>query len=1006
MVPIWRYAFRNTRFYKKISLLMVHKLTCLALMFFALLMGSSAHATITLQANGATSATTFSGNNVSAHVADSNDTSSSFYVGRNDPTIPAGTNDGLAQYAVCAAREGLGTVFPYAPTTVRLNGIENQANPLAGQQIALLGLFSGAYGTRTPFAVPHDTPQNLYWNVSAPLAYPFDVFSITNIADANGAVTAGVVAATGASIVEVTSTSQMRGSFIFAAVAPNAAAFGIAGSGIAMIGQNGNSLGQAAAVMNDSVIKSVPLDGAQPYVQIGPDAARITQTPDVYFDPVTQRVYTAFKGTVLEAGAGDGVRGIVMGYYNPVTVGTNLLNKFVLTDFAPAAAYAGSGITAVGGLVAGAGAGNSGTYLKFCGMYTSTGLTYGIIVGSNDAAYATTVSAVPLVNKSVDPNNTTWPTDPTQGAMASKIVNATNLKTFFSSQFPLYYPYTGRGFQVPATAPADMPLFTDAAVAVGGGVTPGVINDIQVNKDTVFVAVSAGAADAAGVFASQALFDGNAAIKGWTPWQRVATPTQAGTTIYGIGYQPQVGKLFTMEGGTANTIDTILSTTWNTADNDGLLGGTTTNAQVGFVELVDTQFSEGQGGIQAAFDFPKNTLGFTPAAPNRLSVMIFTGYKQVVIAQTGSDTPGGIFTPTVGDFSTSMEISTNGAVTAPGTGALILSVTGGDLDKIGAITSAAVVRDVVIANVGYFVVGGVGGLAVLKPGWPMGGIGLEKNFINLPTSAFTLMGSYKNVRKLWSDDVNFYVLTNETFDRIPVTQLAGTTLTPVTLATPAMLPQNYGQFSDVVVSAKVALLATSQGLFTTGAGADVSVATTPAAMAWTPVTLPESQVAVTRLQPLSLNGLPEGFSKNDLLGNPVGGTVYALAGSVNYDLASLYRIAVATTQATAVTTTTVQVIPDYFVQGTTSAFAALGAYRNYAPTFGALVTASESSPDGFPPIFEALPPFLRTGVFIMPKRNVQIQAGISTAITIGNLLRNSGVGSLILPTNTGMRVLE
>jgi hypothetical protein len=1004
MVPRGQEVLKNTRFYKKISRLMAHKLPRLALMFFALVMSSCTHATITLQANGTTKATTFAGNNVFAHVADSNDTSSWLYVGRNDPTILAGSNDGLAQYAVSAAREGVGIILPYAPSIVRLNGVESQPNPLAGQQIALLGLFSGAYGTKTPFAITHDNPQNLYWNVSSPGLNPFDIFSITNIADANGAITLGVVAATGAGIFEVTSTTQIRGNFIFAAVRPHVGVFGTPGSGIAMIGQNGNLLGQVSAVVGDGVVKAVPIDGAQSYVQIVDPANILPTTPDVYFDPITQRIYTAFT-VITAAGAGDGARGIVVGYYNPITVGNDVFSKFTLTDFAPSAAYAGLGVTAVGGLVSAGGA-VTGSYLKFCSMYTSTGLTYGIMVGSNGATVANqTVSAVPLVNKSVDPTNTTWPTDPTQGTMASKILNVgTNLKTFFSSEFPLYNPYVGRGFQVPATTPADMPLFTDAAVAVGGGATPGFINDIQVNKDTVFVAVNGGTSESPGVFASQALFDGNAAIKGWTPWQRVATPTTRGNTMYGIGYQPQVGKLFTMEGGTTNTIDTILSTTWNTADNDGLLGGTTTNAQVGFVELIDTQFSEGQGGIQAAFDFPRNTLGFAETAPNRLSAMIFTGYQQVVIAQTGSDVAGA-FTPTVGNFSTNMQISTNGAVTAPGAGALILSITGGALNSIGAITSAAVVRDLTVSNAGYFVVGGVGGLAVLKPGWPMGAGGLQKNFANLPASAFTLMGSYKNIRKILSDDTNFYVLTNDTFDRIPALQLAGTTLTPVTLATPAILPKEYGQFSDVVVSQKIALLATSQGLFRTGDGANVAIATTTTAMAWTVVPLPESQTAVTRLQPLSTNGLPEGFSKN-FAGTPVGGTVYALAGSVNYDLASLYRISVSATEALAVTSTTVQVIPDYFVQATTSAFAALGAYRNYTPTFGALITASESSPDGFSPIFEALPPFLRTGMFIMPKRNVQIQAGISTAITIGNLLRNSGIGSLILPTNTGMKVLE
>jgi hypothetical protein len=967
------------------------------LMFFALLMGSSAHATITLQANGATTATTFFGNNVSAHKAESNDTTSYLYVGRNDATIPLGTNDTVAQYAVAVAREGTEKVFPYAPVTVRLNGVEKQPSPIAGQKISLLDVYSGSYGNRTPVVVTNDNPQNMYWSISSPGADPFDVFSVTNILDAAGAITAGVVSMTSALIREFTNELQISGNFIFAMVRPAGAVFGLAGSGIALIGQNATSLGQAAAVMNDPAVKSVPLDGTQSYVKIVNNATVLPTTPDIYFDPITQRVYGAF--TSLTGGiVGDGARSIVLGYFNPVTVNaTTVTPKMVLTDFAPAAAYAGLGATAVGGAV-NAGVAVTGSYLKFRPMYTSTGLTYGIIVGSNGATAANrTVSAVPLVNKSVDLTNTTWPTDPTQGAMASKLVNAgTNLKTFFNARFPLYYPYTGRGFQVPATTPADMPLFTEPAVAVGGGVTPGVINDIQVNKDTVFVAVNRGTNDAAGVFASQALFDGDAAIKGWTPWQRVATPTTTGNTIYGIGYQPQVGKMFTMEGATSSAIDTILTTTWNTGDKDGLLGGTTTNAAVGFVELIDNQFSEGQGGIQAAFDFPINTVGFVA----ELSLMIFTGYKQVVIAQTGENN-GGVYTPTVGDFSTNMEISTNGTVTTPAAGALIISVSGGDLNTIGAITSATIVND---GAAGYMVVGGVGGIAILRPGWPIAG--LQKNFANLPASAFTLVGSYKNVRKLLSDGTNLYVLTNQTFDRIPGAQLAAGPFTPVTLATPdSMSLQKYGQFSDVVVSQKIALLATSQGLFRTGNGGDVSTATTPLAMGWTLVSLPESQLAVTRLQPLSPTGLPEGFSRN-FAGAPVGGTVYALAGSVNEDLASLYRISVAATQTTAVTSTTVQVIPDYFVQATTSAFAALGAYRNYAPTFGALVTASESSIDGSSPLFEALPSFLRTGVYIMPLRNIQIQAGISTAITIGNLLRNSGCGSLILPTNEGLKVLE
>jgi len=455
-----------------------------------------------------------------------------------------------------------------------------------------------------------------------------------------------------------------------------------------------------------------------------------------------------------------------------------------------------------------------------------------------------------------------------------------------------------------------------------------------------------------------------------------------------------------MEGPTQSTVDTVLTTTWNLPRADGLLGGTVTAPQNGFAALVDEQFCQGNGGIQGIFDFPAATPEFSQVLGNRCSYMIFTGYRRVVMVQTSSDVVN-VLTPTVGDFSTNMEISNNGQVTTPAGDARILSVGGGALDTIGAITSAELVTDGAAFN--YLVVAGVGGIAVLQPGWPLAG--LQPNFANLPDSAFTVLGSYKNVRKLVSDGTNLYVLTNQTFDRIPVMQLAGTTITPVTIATPATMGlAAYGQFSDVIISAKVALLATSQGLFTTGVGKDVAVAASAAAMGWTQVTLPESQRAVSRLQALSPTGLQNGFSKNDLNAHPVGGTVYVLAGSVTYDLASVYRLAVQSTEGVAVTNTTVQVIPDYFVQSTASAFAALSAYRNYSTNLGALMTASESSPDGAPSVFEVIYPQLRTG--FVPWRNQNLSGTITGASAIGNLVRNSGMGALIFPTNIGMRVLE
>jgi hypothetical protein len=58
-------------------------------------------------------------------------------------------------------------------------------------------------------------------------------------------------------------------------------------------------------------------------------------------------------------------------------------------------------------------------------------------------------------------------------------------------------------------------------------------------------------------------------------------------------------------------------------------------------------------------------------------------------------------------------------------------------------------------------------------------------------------------------------------------------------------------------------------------------------------------------------------------------------------------------------------------------------------------------------MFQAFPKLLRTGVRFYPRTatTIQLPDAIS-AMTIGNLVQNSGLGSLILPTGNGMQVLE
>ena len=964
---------------------------------FCLFVVSPVYGSLILEGTGVASQTTFNLNNVLSYTADVDAPNALLYVGRNDPTLPVGINDPVAEYAISVAAETFTQVFPYAPYNVDLNGVENQVNPLFGQQISLLGLYQS-----TPFAVTADNPQNMYWTKTRLSVFPAHVQSVENVLDAAGAVTSGIVAAAGAKIFEVTKANQILGSYIFATVKPHGGVFGAIGSGVAAIMTSATTLVQLSPYGNGT-INSLPLDGTQTYVKGNGNGTVNAAAVDMYFDPIVQRLYIVYSATT-GAAVGDSVRGLVIGYVTPMTTmsaqGALTEFAFTLTDFVPAAALVGAGSTHVAG-VENAGAPATITLSKFRSLYTSTGLTYGVVVGTSTGANATrTVLALPLVNKSVDSTNTTWPTDPQQGMLASKIVApGTNLMTYFNPD-TFVHNYTGRGFQKPATTLADVSLQTDVAVAVGGGLTPGVIQAIETYKDTVFVATLTGATEQAGIFASQALFDGNGAIKGWTAWQRVMACATPGASVYGLAYQPNLGKMFSMQGLTQNTVDIIATSTWFSHDKDGLLGGTTTDAAVGFIDQINSQFPTTQGGVQAVFDFPKNTVGFAAAgSTQRLSVMVFTGNQQIVIAQTGQDTAGGVFTPCVGNFATDKQISTNGAVTVPAANTRLISVSGGVLQDLHAITSAIVVSDGVTA---YLVIAGVGGVAVLRPGWPAAG--LQKNFANLPASAFAVVGNYTNVRKLVTDGTNLYVLTNTTFDRIPVAQLAAGAITPTVLATPSVLPGPYGSFSDVVVSGKLALLATSQGLYRVGNGNSIATATQSTQLAWTNVPLAESVVGVTRIQPISPTGLPQDCA-GDGTGNS--GQVYVVSASTSKSLASVYRISLADTRAQAITADTVQVIPDYFVQSTTNAYAALGAYRNYFRTDGALFTDSRSNNVVDPIVFQAFPSLLRTGVEFYPRtaKTISLENSIY-AITVGNLVQNSGLGSLILPTGNGMQVLE
>lgn len=899
-----------------------------------------------------------------------------FYTGRTDATTADATQ---APYAVAGARDDGGTFAPLTPSIITLNGISSSANPLYGNQISLLGLLD-----LTPLVVPADNPTLFYWINSTLEAPTVRMTSAPQVKDAQGAT--GSDGSVTAGIVQIASAKP----YVFAAVKKNGGNFGDVGGGIALMLSTDNTFVQQAAVAGDTGIKATPLDTTSSSIKITSNAASLSNSiVDMWWDDALQRLYITFQATA-GAGASDGVRGVVVAYFQD--------GKLVIAPFAPASAFTGTNY-----IVGGVGSSTVTTIYKFRTMYTSTSLNYGIVLGNaNDPATAqSTIYALPLVNKTASNVYNSYTADPLQGTLASKVTApGTNLKTFYTESKGVNY-YTGRGFQVAATDAADLTARTDQAALVGGGVAPGTVTDLVAYKDTVFVSTGGTVTtQAAGIFYSQALFDEDGAIKAWTPWQRYYTSNDPSYGVFGMGYQVVYGRVFTAEGTSSSAVKTIKSTLFSTGQADGILGGTTSNGSVGLLEQVQTFFQDVPAGVQMVNLFPSNHAGLSQTTNQKLSLMIFSGYQKIVIAQTGSQSAG-LFTPATGDFSAGSRTFTTGAFNvAPAANTQLLLATGGALSTLGSINSSTIIND---GNYGYLVVGGVNGVAVLRnssgQGWAS--TGLQKNFSNIGIDkSFEIIGDYQNVRKVWADGTNLYILTDKKLDRIPAGQLAQQSPLAYTVATlDALGLSDYASFSDVVTSGKIAFLATSNGLYRSANGTNFATVAAATKYLWIPVTLPDSPYSVTRLYPLSTTGL--GYDCAQQTG---GGNLYVLAASVASGLSATYRFNVEDVSSGTVDDATLTLFNDYIIEDVNSGFVQWGQYRNYLMTDGSRVYAQRAAYLGQNPLVENA--FNMTaGTWFRQRQNYTLPFTFTGYTALAPMVRTE-TGSLMVAGDNGLQVLE
>ncbi len=818
------------------------------------------------------------------------------------------------------------TLLPLTPQTVVLNGAEDSVNPLYGQSIGQSAMYQ-----YFP-AVTISGGATVYWVAGQVGATKIAVYTSTApLKDASNAANCSSVAG----------LVGMSSSILVAAVAPNAGVFGNNNSGLTLLRYNDEKK------VLDTVGTTITLDPTSPVLLAGTAGplAAMGQNISLYYDSTLGRMYAGLN--VTAPGGGKAIA-VCAGYLNADG------NALTLEPIAGNNAIQSN-------TVVGAGGGETAFIPLVKTMHTSTGLDYLVV------AYGLSIYVLPLVNLHANPANQTWQTDPTQGALAKKYTSPTNYYQDHLGFVPYEY-FNSRGFEVPATVAGDLYDTTVAPelaiIQAGGSALSGAIQSIQVYRDTVFSTIAEGASNRSGVFYSQALFDTNGVIIGWTSWQRVVigTTNQAVTSTV---YIPSFDALYTVQNGTS-----LYFNTWSTGSNDGLLGGTTTSAAVGLIDTMDSFF--GSDGVQGIFDFPKEMIVFNQAAVNNAeSYQVYTGNGQCAIARTLSGA-GGYYVPAVGAFTVTAAADT--AITFPGVSG-ITTITGSTIKNMGALTASMIVGSQV-AETRFLFLGGSNGLA----------------YANITAGgALTVLPGFAYVRKLWVDEnilsnnvPYLYVLTNSALYRLTYNGATFDQTTLVTIASLGLMPQ--ATFSDVTIVNNYAFLATSLGLYQ--ALGNVGTATGITSLTWQKIILPNNVQAATRLSLFSTT-----TNGTDYRAQTNGGNLYVLCADVPKSRAAIYRYAV--------NGTNLQLIPDTFhtIKNAINPYMYFTEYRNYYCANDALN-------------FSMAPQNLSTFSFIQTTdqsgqiRPATVPFGISDGDTMGNLVRSSALGSMMIYGNFGVCVHE
>lgn len=690
--------------------------------------------------------------------------------------------------------------------------------------------------------------------------------------------------------------------------------------------------------------KAIIFDKTAPSLIIQNPLTTLQEPVSLWWDSKHEFLYAGVGNAIAGDHIGDGVKSVALGINNLIKIGSFILRSI----FDGHMNFEGLGNNSI--IVAGPSGQLSVHHLAT--MVTSTSKYSLIVVGGNGAPDNTrnTVYAIPLV-----------PFGNYRGLVANK------------------YNTQERAFNVEQCV-----TNTDPQARIGNGpLLAGPIASLSIRGDSVFVTVAQGGN--AGVYFSRALFNAKGDIVGWTQWARATSITQP-TYASSLDLSTSTTFMLTSDTTTNNTIpNTIVRTAWGD-------GSELSFAPV--ISLVNGLFPEDKGGVQGIYNFSSTTPGL-----DAITLLTVLGKNRIALIQTGEGTD--VIQPTSADTFKEV-VNNNGTITMTSNDQTIMIVEGGILNDIGPLTSIALAHSKEIQDTWIFIAGSHGVAVLQKPDGSGCGDAIGAHLSGITEGmAYKLFGNYQFVRKLIADGEYLYILTDTYLDRITLSsdiqQSVVTTIAQI--PTPGLISKP-SVFTDCAISNSVGLLATSTQLLHTAVNSRI----TDAIPRWQAIAIPESEIPIMALYPITVTGNQSDFARG------VGSNIHILSGNNYRNLSIINRFAIKGLQEGAVVEQdTVQpFLVDQFIKGKPSYFIDYGETENIYGTDGALTFAVHNKQGNTRttvkiPLATSLP---MNGVRFTGVRSQPLHDVVPNNANIAALVQNSATGSWLIGGTMGMRVNE